>query len=120
MAARSQTFPDDLAAPGFLKSAAQPTLISGQQRAVLIRKGNELFNKGEVEAARRVFLTTGYTDGLVRVGDHYMQRSRPLEAFRMYWLAPERSKSDRMIEKMAAVVRIWLKESNDVGEREGR
>jgi hypothetical protein len=119
MANPPRTFPDDLAAPGFLKSAAAPIALSSQQRAVLVRKGNELFNRGEIEAARRVFLTTGYTDGLVRVGDHYLQRSQPLEAFRMYWLAPEGSKSDRMIEKMAAVLRAWLKESDDVGEGEG-
>ncbi len=113
MTHRSQAFPDSLASPGFLKSAAAPAPLSPRQRAVLVRKGNELFNRGDIEAARRVFLTTGYTDGLIRVGDHYLQQNQALEAFRMYWLAPEKSKSDRMIEKMAAVVRSWLKESGD-------
>ncbi len=106
---------DDLAAPGFLKTNRGPTgQLSAQQRTMLIRKGNELYNRGRIDEAKRIFLTTGYTDGLIRVGDYYLQRREPLEAFRMYWLAPERHKSEYLIERMAAVVRSWLKESQDV------
>lgn len=105
---------DDLAAPGFLKTSRGPVgQLSAQQRTMLIRKGNDLFNHGRTEEAKRIFLTTGYTDGLVRVGDYYLKHNEPLEAFRMYWLAPERHKSEHLIERMAAVVRSWLRESED-------
>lgn len=107
-------FNDDLAAPGFVKtSRTAPGSLSSQQRTLLIRRGNELFNKGDIDQAKRIFLTAHYTDGMIRLGDHYMKQNLPLEAFRMYWLAPDRHKSDYLIERMAGVVRSWLKESRD-------
>ncbi len=106
---------DDLAVPGFLKTNRRVAgQLSPQQRTMLIRKGNEFFNQGRTEEAKRIFLTTGYTDGLVRMGDYYLKRDEPLEAFRMYWLAPDRHKSEHLIERMAAVVRSWLREAEDV------
>jgi hypothetical protein len=112
MAKRSDVFKDELAAAGFIKTSGDrgPTL-SREQRTALIRKGNELFNNGNMDQAKRVFLTTHYTDGLIRMGDFYMNKKQPLEAFRMYWLAPERRKCDYLIERMAGVVRSWLEES---------
>ena len=107
----ASVFKDELASPGFLKTEQRP--ISSQQRTVLVRKGNELFNKGEIEQAKRIFLTARYTDGIIRIGDHYAKQNRPLDAFRMYWLAPERRKSEYMIEQMAGVIRKWLKDSQD-------
>lgn len=97
--------------PGFQKVSQAP--VSSQQRAVLIRRGNQLFNEGKIDEAKRIFLTVGYGDGLIRLGDWYDKKKRPLEAFRMYWLASEPGKTQAMIEKMAAVVRMWLKESNE-------
>jgi hypothetical protein len=96
---------------GFLKVGSQKTeSLTGQQRTALIRKGNELFNAGEVERAKRIFLTTGYADGIIRVGDAYYKKRDPLEAFRMYWMAPAPDKRAEMIEKMALIVHRWLKE----------
>lgn len=110
----AEVFKDELAAPGFLKTGSPPSrTVSSEQRTALVRKGNQLFNAGNVEQAKRVFLTTRYTDGIIRVGDYYMKNNKPLEAFRMYWLAPERRKSEQLIEKMAGVVRTWLEEGND-------
>jgi hypothetical protein len=107
-----EIFDDKLAAQGFLKTTA-PGRLSGEQRSALIRKGNMLFNEGDIAQARRIFITAHYTDGLIRVGDYYMKRNEPLEAFRMYWLAPERRKCDAMIEQMAGVIRSWLEEPGD-------
>lgn len=84
--------------------------LTAQQRATLIRKGNELFNGGRIEEAKRIFLTAGYTDGLIRLGDFYYKKSQPLEAFRMYWLAPDSRKTEMIAEKMAAIIRKWLGE----------
>ncbi|MBU8914353.1 MAG: hypothetical protein KOO61_10050 [Spirochaetales bacterium] len=102
-------FKDSLAAPGFVKTAERPA-IDGGQRAALIRRGNEFFNDGKYEEAKRIFLTTGYTDGLMRLGDYHYKRQQFLEAFRMYWLAPDRRKTDYLTERMAGVVRGWLKD----------
>lgn len=114
MSERTDVFNDELAAPGFIKTSRdEGPQLTREQRTVLIRKGNELFNRGQIEGAKRVFITTHYTDGLVRVGDYYMKQNQPLEAFRMYWIAPDRRKADQLIEKMAGVVRSWLKESVD-------
>ena len=107
-------FRDSLAAPGFTKVGpdSAPQLTS-QQRSALVRKGNESFNAGKIDAAKRIFVTARYSDGLIRLGDYYMKQNDHLEAFRMYWLAPERTKIDILVERMAGVVREWLEESND-------
>ena len=114
MADRKDVFDDNLAAPGFVKTGqdARPQL-SGQQRAALIRKGNELFNNKRFEEAKRVFVTAHYTDGLIRLGDHYSKQNDVLEAFRMYWLAPERRKVEYLTERMAGVVKSWLAEDEE-------
>jgi hypothetical protein len=101
---------------GFLKITAARPAAPGQladgERAALIRKGNELFNLKKYELARKIFLTTGYSDGLIRLGDLYLKQSKPLEAFRMYLLAPDRKKVEAMLEKSVAVLRHWLTEGS--------
>ena len=109
MSHHSDVFDNSLAAPGFLKTIERPTL-DGDRRAALIRRGNESFNSGRYEEAKRIFLTTRYTDGLMRLGDYYSKQQQILEAFRMYWLAPDHRKTDYLTERMAGVVRSWLEE----------
>ncbi|TFG65338.1 MAG: hypothetical protein E4H36_00250 [Spirochaetales bacterium] len=95
---------------GFIKLTSQRlSSLTAEQRIGLIRRGNELYNKGEVEQAKRIFLTTGYSDGIIRVGDLYYSENKFIEAFRMYVLAPAPAKKERMIESMAMVVQHWLK-----------
>jgi hypothetical protein len=101
-------------APGFVKvSEDRRPKLSSQQRSALIRKGNEFYNRGNLAEAKRIFLTAHYSDGLIRIGDYYKGKNKPLEAFRMYWQAGDSSRSQPMIEKMAGVVRHWLIESAD-------
>jgi len=101
-------------AEGFLKTSRDRLPpVSKEQRTVLIRKGNELFNRGKVDEAKRIFLTVGYSDGLIRLGDYYTEKNDSLEAFRMYWLAPDRKRAEQLIEKMATIVRHWLGEERD-------
>jgi hypothetical protein len=97
--------------PGFVRVGRDKLpKMSAQQRTALVRKGNELFNRGEIGKAKRIFLTVGYTDGIMRLGDYYDSHRKPLEAFRMYWLARDQHKTELMAEKMASVLRIWLQE----------
>ena len=87
----------------FIKTTAKAAL-DGTQKAALNRKGNVLYNSGDIEGARRIFLTTGYSDGLVRIGDHYKSKGRPLDALKMYWIAPDRKKAEPIIAQLSAVI----------------
>ena len=98
---------------GFLKVHREPgPPLPAEKKTALIRKGNELFNKGDFERAKRIFLTTGYTDGITRIGDYYFRKQDVLEAFRMYKMAPAPDKVENIVEQMAGVVRHWLKDEN--------
>jgi hypothetical protein len=95
----------------FLKTSSRP-VIDGTQKAALNRKGNVLYNTGDVEGARRVFLTTGYTDGLVRIGDYYLSKGRKLDALRMYWIAPDRKKSEKIIMELSSLIQTLIHEED--------
>jgi len=96
---------------GFLKTTAERAApLAREKRAALIRKGNELFNKGEVALAQRIFITTRYSDGLIRIGDRYLKGGKPLEALKMYWLAPAPDKTAAVIGQIAQVMHHWLAE----------
>jgi hypothetical protein len=96
---------------GFLKVAnAESVTLPKDKRALLIRKGNEFFNQDKIDLAKKIFLTTGYTDGLIRLGDYYLSKNMTLEAFRMYWLAPYPKRVNWMLERMVLIMKEWLKE----------
>ena len=100
--------------PGFIKTGKSE--ISSSDKAALIRKGNEFFNSGNYETARRIFLTTGYSDGLIRMGDYYMKNKNPVDALKMYWIAPAPDRFEQISEQTAAVISKWLKEEEKVNE----
>ena len=97
---------DLLAGKGLIKSTDLPVQnLSGEQKAALNRKGNVFFNEGDIESARKIFLTTGYSDGLSRIGDYYAKNNRDLDALKYYWLAHNRRKADPLIAKFALLVK---------------
>ncbi|MCG8480932.1 MAG: hypothetical protein MI724_17700 [Spirochaetales bacterium] len=107
----AQTHDVGTSSTGFLKvSTADGSNITKPQRAALIRKGNEFFNSRDLVNAKRIFLTVRYSDGLIRLGDHYLREGDPLEAFRMFWVAGDSGRVAEMAEKMAGVIRRWLQE----------
>jgi hypothetical protein len=93
----------------FIKTTKKPD-VGGAQKAALNRKGNVLYNEGDIEGARRIFLTTGYSDGLVRVGDFYKSKGRNLDALRMYWIAPDKKKSEAIIVQLSELIRYLINE----------
>lgn len=102
---------EELPREGFLKvTDVRNHSLSDHQRVVLMRKGNEFFNNGEIDKAKRVFLTIGYTDGLIRIGEYYYSRNMPFEAYKMFKLAPAPDRVETMIEQMSRVVRNWINE----------
>ena len=96
---------------GFIKTTGDAGLaLSSEQKAALNRRGNELFNAGDVEAAKRIFMATGYSDGLTRVGDAYAKQNRGVEALQMYWAAHNKRQAEPLIESLSAVISAVLAE----------
>lgn len=82
-----------------------------KERIALIRKGNELFNKGEIEAAIKIFLKTDYRDGITRIGDYYFyDKKQPLIAFKFYKKANMQEKINEIFERMVYALSIWIGE----------
>ncbi|GHV87963.1 hypothetical protein AGMMS50267_03230 [Spirochaetia bacterium] len=95
----------------FVKTIAKPA-VDAAQKAALNRKGNVLFNSGDIEGARRLFLTTGYSDGLVRIGDYYKSQGRSLDALRMYWIAPDKTKAEKIIIDLSMLIKDFIHEED--------
>ena len=56
----------------FIKTSDLPLEgLSDQQKVALNRRANALLNEGKIEMAKRIFITTGYSDGLTRIGENY-------------------------------------------------
>ncbi len=90
---------------GFLKTTEKPaSSLTSEQKVGLNRKGNVLFNQGDIEQARRIFMTTGYSDGLTRVADVYVTQNREVDALKLYLLAHNKRKSDALLEKIAHLI----------------
>lgn len=95
---------------GFIKTTDAPLQeLSDQQKVALNRKANALFNEGKTDLAERIFITTGYSDGLTRVGGVYEKRSEFIKALRLYLLAHNKRKSEPIIKQIAGTVSAMLK-----------
>mgnify|MGYP005648354629 CR=1 FL=1 len=103
--------------PGFIKTlkGKKPEIFSSD-RIALIRKGNELFNSGKYETAKRIFITTRYSDGLIRMGDYYIKNQNHVDALKMYWMAPAQRQFEEISEQTAKIISKWLKEEEKVNE----
>ena len=95
---------------GFIKVTDNPVGgLTSEQKVILNRKANAMFNAGNIEDARRIYITTGYSDGLARIGDLYMKQNRSITALKYYLLANNRAKSEMVYEKIANIISILLK-----------
>ncbi len=103
--------PGSIKPEGFIKAGREKKQnLTSSQRSALIRRGNDFFNRGEYETAKRIFITTSYSDGLIRMGDYYRKKGNSIEAIRMYKMAPAKEKLDQMLETAARVISRWLEE----------
>jgi hypothetical protein len=87
--------------------------VDGPQKAALNRKGNQLYNSGDIEGARRIFMTTGYSDGISRVGDYYKSKSKMLDALQMYWMAHDRTKYEPILMQLAGILQTFIHEDEE-------
>lgn len=102
-----QNFPDD----GLIKTVDEPNGdLSPEQKAQLNRRGNVLYNEGDIETARRIFQTTGYSDGLMRVGESYLRAGQAIDALKMFKLSHDHVRSEELVEKAALAIRKMLAE----------
>lgn len=94
----------------FIKTSDLPLEgLSDQQKVALNRRANALLNEGKIEMSKRIFITTGYSDGLTRIGDNYNKENKYLDALKMYLLAHNKRKSEPIIEKISQTVSVMLK-----------
>ncbi len=99
---------------GFIKVTDRPVqALTSEQKVLLNRKGNVLFNEGKYDAASRIFVTTGYSDGLARIGDLYMKQNRGITALKYYLLANNKAKSEALYEKIAGIISVLLKSDSE-------
>lgn len=102
-------FPEE----GLIKTVDEPNEeLSPEQKAQLNRRGNLLFNQGDIETARRIFQTTGYSDGLIRVGERYLKDEKPIDALKMFKLSHDSSRSDELVARAALAIRKMLTEKD--------
>lgn len=96
---------------GFIKVTDNPVKgLTSDQKVILNRKANAMFNNGNVEDARRIFITTGYSDGLTRVGDYYMNKNESLKALKAYFLAHNKRDAEPIYENIAKVISTLISE----------
>lgn len=98
--------------PGhFIKVTDFPVFgLTSEQKVVLNRKGNIFFNQGKILEARRLFITTGYSDGLNRVAEKSMEEGKELDALKLYLLAHNERNAEPLIEKLAGIISSIIKE----------
>ena len=100
-----QSIPD-----GFIKVTDNPVGgLTSEQKVILNRKANAMFNAGNIEDARRIYITTGYSDGLTRVGNYYMDKNEGLKALKAYYLAHNKRDAEPIYESIAQVISTLLK-----------
>lgn len=88
--------------------------IDESTKAALIRKGNELYNKGKIADAYRCYVTAQYQAGIEKIGDYYFYTERmPLVALPYYFkVKTERAnkKVDEIFERMVFAFKKLLRE----------
>lgn len=92
--------------------------MDNDERVSLIRKGNELFNKGDITGAAAIFVKTGYRDGITRVADYYFfDKKLPLIALKFYRMVNRKDRVDEIFARMMFALGKLLKEDS-AGSRE--
>jgi hypothetical protein len=98
---------------GFIRTGiSAPVPISREQKAQLLRRGNEFFNAGNYDMAAKIFTTLRYTDGLIRLGDTFYKQGDFQKAATFYLKAPAPAQLQKVCKRMAEVVRLWMSDGN--------
>lgn len=85
------------------------TSLSQKDRILLIRKGNSFFNDGFIEQARKIFITVGYQDGIMRIRDYYLEKNNFKEALKVDKQNFFNSFSGGIGKSFAEIIHWWMK-----------
>ena len=85
-----------------------------------MRKGNELFNRGQYFEAGKIFNVIGYKTGLIRLGDlFYFDKEMPLVAYGFYRNANHRPMLDKIGESFVFALKCLLYEPRSTDSQSG-
>ena len=85
--------------------------MDDSERVELIRRGNELFNARDYKSALKIFLSTSYKDGIIRVADYlYFDVKDKVAAVKLYKRAGHQKVIDEFAERAAQIIHSFLEE----------
>lgn len=83
------------------------------ERVLLIRKGNELYNQKNYDEAIKLFLKAEYMDGIMRVADYYYyDLKQPLSALKFYRLINRKDRIDEINARIMYAFNRMLSEAS--------
>jgi len=96
--------------------------MKDEEKVALARKGNELFNNGNITEAIKFFVKAGYRDGITRVADYYyFDKKQPLIALKFYKMVNRKDRVDEIFARMMFALNKMLRpesKGNSVPESE--
>jgi hypothetical protein len=90
--------------------------MDNEERVLVVRRANELYNAGDIEGAKNLYLKVNYTAGIIRVADYYYEQRKPILAMLLYRRAGCSERVDELYKHAAGVIRQLLAE--DARERQ--
>lgn len=88
--------------------------MNDEEKVALSRKGNELFNAGNITEAIKYFVKAGYHDGIMRVADYYyFDKKQPLIALKFYKMINRKDRVDEIFARMMFAFNKMLRPSKD-------
>ncbi len=84
------------------------------ERTMLIRRGNELFNKKDYKNALKIYLAVDYKDGIARMaGILEHEKKDPIAALKLYKKAGMHGNVEKIAYDMAQSIRFLIKEQKE-------
>lgn len=118
MKSSKEDFLKNIPKKGFIKFIEKKSVsLAPEQKVKLIRKANEMYNNNRLEEAGNIFITLNHADGILRLGDHYLSKNKPLEAYKMYQKAGSAKHMEILHKRFAQVVQTWLSSSASGSEK---
>ena len=96
-------------------SSTEDKTAKSPERIALIRQGNACYNRGDIEQAKRIFLETNYSGGLIRVADYYYEHRKPAAALLLYRAAGCSHRVEELYGQIVAVIRQLLDQDRQNG-----
>lgn len=94
-------------------------MISTSEKVILIRRGNELFNKKDYKNALKIYLAVDYKDGIARMAGILEHEKKDLiAALKLYKKAGMHGNVEKIAYDMAQTVRFLIKEDKELNAKQ--